>query len=1058
MNLSRPGRTTVFQWMMAAPLVLFLTSSAKAHPYASGITNSAGTIRYILNEGADNVKVAFDNGSVTNDLGAQSRGLQSFSLGAHTNYSIIVFKAGSNSVSQISVDATNNSFYGPRGVAVNRNPKTRCFGRVYVCNANAGILSNGPTNQSTYRGIYILNADTSDALGRGTNVSMPAASWGSSTTYAPYKCFVGPDDKLYVGDSSGLNSGSTTAGEPVWMIDPDVTVSNRLFVSGSSATNNNAGPCNSTPFVTGSLATGDLVLYSMLWNYASPPGTFNNVFKYSIGGGPVPWSNAPIVLGNAGSSSLNGQDEDLYLAPDGKLFVSQNKTSATGGNVSLRVFAADGVTQLWDSSSAGGGVDPFVDILGVAVSPDDAFVAASVRAGNFLLARLTNGVPDVSTLTTNIAGLGSITRGLAFDAADNVYVVSGGADRLRVFSPGLTTIAITANDNTGTNGTFQFSSSLNSPAILSQPQSQTVLPGALVTMAVTAAGTPPLSYQWTFNGANMSDTAQISGSHSNKLSITGVTLSSAGNYQVVVSHSNEAITSIVALLTVVTSQPPVWTQMANSPGPNSTRHDDIYFTDPLNGWASQNNYIYRTTNGGGTWATSLNLSGTHFRSVAFATPLVGFAGNLGPGSYDGGVSNTNVLYRTYDGGVTWSNVPGFAEAGMKGLCVVNVLDSQHIYGGGRVRGPAFFIKSTDGGTNWSMVNLTAMGVMNAIMDVYFKDPMNGWVVGMDTNTFVSSCGGLYYGRIARTTNGGTTWTPVVTTPVSCSYFWKMSWPSTNVGYASLQQNGSYSAVVFYKTTDGGNNWVSNGIPLSSIGSPASFYLQGLGFVSETEGWLGGASGIAYANSFIHTTDGGASWTPVGYDDTYFINRIRFLSPTLGFASGGNLHIYSPTLAITAQPQSQVVLGGANVNLFVAAVGVPPLGYQWQKNGANQSGATQTSLNLANVTRLDAGLYSVVVTNPVAGLVSTTATVRVLVPERLTAPARLPGGKLQLIFSDADGGALLTTNDLATFTVLASPDLTNWTVLTNTLSVTNGMMLFQDSTTSYPARFYRVVEH
>jgi len=157
--------------------------------------------------------------------------------------------------------------------------------------------------------------------------------------------------------------------------------------------------------------------------------------------------------------------------------------------------------------------------------------------------------------------------------------------------------------------------------------------------------------------------------------------------------------------------------ITNSPGPNSVRHDDVYFTDPTNGWASQNNYIYCTTNSGASWTTSLFLAGTHFRSVAFATPQIGFAGNLGQGSYDGGTSNTNVLYRTYDGGVTWSNVPGFAEAGMKGLCAIQVLDSQHIYGAGRVRGPAFFIKSQNRGTNWTLVNLTAMGVMNGIMDV-----------------------------------------------------------------------------------------------------------------------------------------------------------------------------------------------------------------------------------------------------------------------------------------------------------------------------------------------------
>ena len=93
-----------------------------------------------------------------------------------------------------------------------------------------------------------------------------------------------------------------------------------------------------------------------------------------------------------------------------------------------------------------------------------------------------------------------------------------------------------------------------------------------------------------------------------------------------------------------------WTQMANSPGVNTVRHDDIYFTDPTNGWATQYNYIYRTTNGGNTWTTNLVLAGTHFRSIGFATTKTGFAGNLGVGSYDGGVTDTNVLYAESHGG------------------------------------------------------------------------------------------------------------------------------------------------------------------------------------------------------------------------------------------------------------------------------------------------------------------------------------------------------------------------------------------------------------------------
>ena len=508
------------------------------------------------------------------------------------------------------------------------------------------------------------------------------------------------------------------------------------------------------------------------------------------------------------------------------------------------------------------------------------------------------------------------------------------------------------------------------------------------------------------------------------------------------------------------AQAPAWSQLPQSPGPNNVRHDDIYFTDPTNGWASQNNYIYRTTNGGVTWTTNLIMAGTHFRSVSFANPRVGFAGNLGVGSYDGAVSNTNVMYRSFDGGVTWSNVPGFAEAGMKGLCVFYVLDAQHVYGAGRVRGPAFVIKSSDGGTNWSLQNLTASNVMNGIMDVYFRDTNTGWVVGMDTNAYAAP---PYYGRIARTTNGGASWQTQVTTSISNCYFWKMSWPFTNIGYVSLQQNGSYSNIVFYKTVDGGATWVSNAIPETSVGlytNGYNFYLQGIGFVSTNEGWIGGASGFPgslYGSSFLHTTDGGVTWSPSGYNDTFFINRIRFLSPTLGFASGGNLHIFSVPLGITGQPQGQTVVGPTNVTFSVTAVGNPPLAYQWLKNGTNAPGANGPTLTLPGVLRTDAGNYSVFVTNRFSSLQSSDAVLRVFLSERFGQPMPLPGNRIQLLFNDADGGAMLTSNDVATFHVFASTNLINWFAITNALTLTNGSVIFQDSITNAPQRFYRVLE-
>jgi len=415
-----------------------------------------------------------------------------------------------------------------------------------------------------------------------------------------------------------------------------------------------------------------------------------------------------------------------------------------------------------------------------------------------------------------------------------------------------------------------------------------------------------------------------------------------------------------------------WSQSPGSPS-GTARHDDIFFVNETTGWAVKNTLIHKTTDGGETWVQKISKPGTHFRSIGFLSETRGFAGNLGVGSYDGNVSDPNVLYETFDGGENWSVVPGINETGIKGLCAFYVLNATHIYGVGRVRGPAFLIKSTDAGVTWTSVDLTGAGVMNALMDVYFSDPMNGFVIGMDDNPFASNCATPYFGRIARTADGGGTWTTVLTTEGSCSYFWKMSWPTPDVGYVSLQQNGPHDAVVFYKTVDGGDSWTLHEVPFAEIGVSA-FYLQGIGFVDEDEGWMGG-NGNAAPGNFIHTTDGGLSWSKVGYEDTRRINKIRFVNPLLGFASGTKIHVYRSPLAITGHPQDQSVVEGSEVTLTVTAIGDSPIGFQWRKGESDLSGETGSSLTLQGVAA-DAGIYTVLVENPGRSLVSRSASISI----------------------------------------------------------------------------------
>src|ERR1035438_5449207 len=262
-------RPTLRGLVLALAATIMSGFVAQAHPYASGVTVSGGTVQFYLNENADSVNVVFDNGtSATNNLGALTKGLQSFALGAHTNYSIIVTKVGSGVPSQTS--NTNDvfvNFFGPRAVG---------------------------------RGLYAINADQSDALAQGNTAKTAGMSLGGSTTYSPWKMSVGPDDMLYVSDGNGTYNNVAPLGYGVWMVKPDLSSSRALFVQ---ATRNNyqlspADGVISKPVVSGSYAAGNLVLSLISWDYTNAlyASKYNNALQFNIGGSSLPYSTPGTVI------------------------------------------------------------------------------------------------------------------------------------------------------------------------------------------------------------------------------------------------------------------------------------------------------------------------------------------------------------------------------------------------------------------------------------------------------------------------------------------------------------------------------------------------------------------------------------------------------------------------------------------------------------------------------------------------------------------------------------------------------------------------------------------
>ena len=83
------------------------------------------------------------------------------------------------------------------------------------------------------------------------------------------------------------------------------------------------------------------------------------------------------------------------------------------------------------------------------------------------------------------------------------------------------------------------------PVITTQPTNQTVVVGQTATFSVSASGTPPLSYQWTFDTTNIADATNT------LLILPNVQPDQVGTYAVVVSNLANAVLSSNATLTVL---------------------------------------------------------------------------------------------------------------------------------------------------------------------------------------------------------------------------------------------------------------------------------------------------------------------------------------------------------------------------------------------------------------------------------------------------------------------------------------------------------------------------
>jgi hypothetical protein len=208
-------------------------------------------------------------------------------------------------------------------------------------------------------------------------------------------------------------------------------------------------------------------------------------------------------------------------------------------------FFDNGELGIW---TPGGGL---VAIDSSYVNPGEWYFAAAVgdgtKTGVYLFS--TNGVVQsvVQQATTNYGSSTfpfRIGGGGVLDASGNFFL--GEIDEVAVFDRALSLGELSTLFGAASRG------GALPPVVSVQPTGGTWYAGLDATLSVSAVGSEPLQYRWRKNGANLSDTGNISGSDTPVLSIKGISSANAGDYDVVISNGTGSITSSNAAVAVIT--------------------------------------------------------------------------------------------------------------------------------------------------------------------------------------------------------------------------------------------------------------------------------------------------------------------------------------------------------------------------------------------------------------------------------------------------------------------------------------------------------------------------
>lgn len=258
-------------------------------------------------------------------------------------------------------------------------------------------------------------------------------------------------------------------------------------------------------------------------------------------------------------------------------------------------------------------------------------------------------------------------------------------------------------------------------------------------------------------------------------------------------------------------------------------------------------------------------------------------------AYDGsgGAAYITDFTRTTNGGTLWT--PGHVVTGTTyGLGNLSAIDANTAWvalynGTGAQDNSCGIYKTTNGGTTWTQQPGALQGSASFADNVYFWNANEGMCHGDVKDG---------YFEIYTTDNGGTTWTRVPQANINATV------ASGEGGWTSVIDAAGDSSIFFgsnkgklYISHDRGHNWVGKAtgiVPVTNGG------VQHIAFVDKLHGYVAQDKNAGAANDttlqIFGTNDGGETWAPVTTTGWVFSNCLTGVknSPSTYVTTGANV--------------------------------------------------------------------------------------------------------------------------------------------------------------------------